>query len=84
MQVEEKEFRLRFSLEATFPDDYDGDEDQYLWLRDWSNRMKPQLLKMIFDALRQDPAWTARVRNRGLAPEDEIEIVLNRDFSNSP
>ena len=80
MPIEERQFRLRFSLEATFPDEYDGEEDQYAWFRDWTMRIKPNLLKVIFETLRQEPAWNAHVRNRGLAPEDEIEIVLNRAF----
>ncbi len=80
MFLEEKVFRLRFNLEATFPEDYEGEEDNYAWLRDWEAQIKPELLRLIFEALRKHPAWTARVRNRGLAPSDEIEIVLAKDF----
>lgn len=81
MVQEEKRFNLRFSLEATFPEEYEGDEDDYTWLRDWTTRVKPELLKVIFDALRRHPAWTVHVRNRGLPPEDEIEIAMVKDFS---
>ena len=52
MIQEEKKFNLRFSLEATFPDEYDGDQDDLAWLRDWQTQLKPDLLKVIFDALR--------------------------------
>lgn len=83
MLLEEKDFRLRFSLEAKFPDDYEGEEDNYAWLQDWNTRVKPHLLKVIFDSLRQHPSWSAHVRNRGISPEDEIEIVVTRDFSNN-
>ena len=32
MYQEEKAFTLRFSLEASFPDDYEGDEDHQAWV----------------------------------------------------
>jgi len=34
---EEKTFNLRFTLEATFPDDYDGDQDGQMWVKEWSS-----------------------------------------------
>lgn len=81
MYLEEKSFALRFTLEASFPDDYEGEEDNRAWVGEWEARIKPQLLKLVFESLRQQSGWTARVRNRGLPPADEIEVVLTRDFS---
>ncbi|MBA5865913.1 MAG: hypothetical protein GDA67_04350 [Nitrospira sp. CR1.3] len=81
MYQEEKTFMLRFSLEAIFPDDYEGDEDRYAWMQSWESRIKPHLLKTLFELLRQHQAWNAHVRNRGISPADEIEIVLSRDMS---
>jgi hypothetical protein len=81
MVHEEKTFTLRFNLEAIFPEQYDGDEDDYAWLRDWEARVKPELLKIIFDSLRHYPSWTVHIRNRGISPEDEIEIAMVKDFS---
>jgi hypothetical protein len=78
---EEKQFCLRFSLEARFPDEYEGDEDNYTWLKDWENQMKPELLKVVFDSLRRHPLWTVHVRNRGLSPQDEIEIAMTKDLA---
>jgi hypothetical protein len=77
---EEKTFTLRVCLEAAFPEEYDGDEDQYQWLREWDGAMKGEVLRAVFAALRRYPGWTARVRNRGMSEQDEIEIVLTRDF----
>jgi hypothetical protein len=77
---EEKVFCLRFTLEAVFADDYEGDEDEYTWLKEWEHRIKPALLKLIFDTLRKDTAWKAHVRNRGASSLDEIEIVLVKEF----
>ena len=84
MFQEEKEFNLRFSLEANFPEDYEGEEDEYAWLKEWETRVKPELLKTIFDSLRRHPAWIVHVRNRGLSPNDEIEIAMVKDFTKGP
>lgn len=81
MYQEEKTFTLRFSLEARFPDEYEGDDDSHAWVRAWETRIKPEMIKAVFESLRRTPHWTAHTRNRGKSPEDEIEVVLERDFS---
>jgi hypothetical protein len=81
MFTEEKTFLLRFSLEAAFPEDYEGEADQYQWVREWEGGMKADVIKAVFSALRNRPGWSARVRNRGMSEQDEIEIVLSRDGS---
>jgi hypothetical protein len=81
MHQEEKTFTLRFSLEASFPDDYEGAEEDLAWVQEWEAQIKPDLLKVLFESLRQHQSWQAHVRNRGKSPGDEIEIVLARDFS---
>ena len=81
MITEERDFTFRISLEAHFPDAYEGTEDDHAWLREWEMHMKPQLIKQLFDSLRQYPAWKAHVRNRGKSPQEEIEVALVRDYS---
>jgi hypothetical protein len=81
MYQEEHAFTFRFNLETSFPDDYEGEEDNRAWMREWETRIKPDLLKVLFDSLRRHRAWQAHIRNRGKSPEDEIEIVLTRDYS---
>lgn len=81
MYQEEKTFTLRFSLEAAFPDDYEGEDDAYAWLRQWEASIKPELIKTLFESLRRHGGWTVHVRNRGKSPADEIEIAVSRDFS---
>jgi hypothetical protein len=81
MYQEEKTFALRFTLEASFPNDYAGDEDERAWLQEWEARIKPNLLKSVFESLRKHDGWTSHIRNRGASPSDEIEIVLTKDFS---
>jgi hypothetical protein len=81
MYQEEKTFFLRFSLEAHFPDDYEGEEDAHAWLNDWERRVMPEVLKSVFTTLRKFPSWSARIRNRGMAQTEEIEISLVKDYS---
>jgi hypothetical protein len=80
MIQEEKSFTFRISLEANFPDDYEGNEDNYAWLQEWEQLVKPELLRVLFDSLRRHQTWSAHVRNRGLSPLNEIEIALVKDF----
>ena len=81
MYQEEQTFTLRFSLEARFPEDYEGEEDEMEWVKDWESRVKPDIIKGIFNTLKYHPAWTARFRNRGMAPGQEIEIVMEKNVS---
>jgi hypothetical protein len=81
MYQEEKTFTLRFTLEASFPDDYEGEEDHSAWVREWEALIKPEILKQVFESLRRQPGWTSHIRNRGASPADEVEVVLARDFS---
>ena len=78
MYHEEESFNIRFSLEAQFPDDYDGEDDERAWLSQWEVQVKPNLVKSIFQTLQRYPDWAARFRNRGIAATDEIEIVLEK------
>jgi hypothetical protein len=80
---EEKQFTFRFSLEAEFPEEYNGEQDNFGWLQEWERSMKPELLKLIFESLRRHPSWTPHVRNRGLSPDDEIEIAMVKDVAES-
>ncbi|MGE3151892.1 MAG: hypothetical protein AB7G48_15900 [Nitrospiraceae bacterium] len=81
MFQEERSFVLRFSIEAQFPDDYEGHEEEYHWLRDWEGRVKPEVLKTLFETLRRFPEWSVHVRNRGHSPLDQVEVVVQKDFT---
>lgn len=78
----EKSFNLRFSLAAEIPDALlDDDEfDENSWLAEWETVLKPRLIRLLFSELRSFPHWEVRVRNRGISPEDEVEVVVTRKF----
>ena len=80
METREKTFLLRFTLEAQIPEALFEEEDfeEDAWLDEWEVDIKPGLIRAVFAQLRATPTWSARVRNRGVSPLDEIEIVVTR------
>ena len=84
MWSEDTSFVFRISLEAQFPDDYEGPHDEHAWLREWELQIKPVLIKNLFETLREYPAWKTHVLNRGKSPTEEIEVAMTRDFSTAP
>ncbi len=83
MEIREKMFTVRFSLTATIPDALWEDEnfEENQWLEQWDRQIKPGLIRTVFAYLRSFPDWQARIRNRGISPEDEIEVVLERTLT---
>ena len=79
---DEHTFLLRFSLSAEIPvaawddEDFEGDEGR----KEWEGKIKPGLVRAVFSYLRQCDGWSCHVRNRGVAPEDEIEIVVRKEW----
>jgi len=82
MDRNERPFTLRFSLTADVPDALLADDDfeEDAWLNEWELSIKPGLIRAVFTHLRSFPNWQAHVRNRGISPLDEIEIVVARRF----
>ena len=86
MEARDKTFAMRFSLTANIPNALweDDDFEEDAWLGEWEGAIKPGLIRAIFLHLRSFPNWEAHIRNRGISPLDEIEIVLERNFSVPP
>jgi hypothetical protein len=76
--VEERDFTLRFDLRCTFEEGYDGELDGYVWLREFQDRILPQMVDAAVRAIRAHPGWTVRPANRGRALEDEVSLVVER------
>jgi hypothetical protein len=83
MESREKTFIVRFSLSAAFPEALweDDDFEEDAWLSEWEAEIKPGLIRAVFGQLRSFADWHARIRNRGVSPLDEIEIVVQRRFA---
>jgi hypothetical protein len=78
--TKERTFLLRFSLSAEIPaeawedEDFEGTE----WLDEWEVRVKPGLIRTVFSYLRTFEGWNCHIRNRGVSPVDEIEVVMEK------
>ncbi|MDP9036125.1 MAG: hypothetical protein M3O50_15090 [Myxococcota bacterium] len=73
---EEGRFVVRIELSAEFDERYEGDEDGYAWLESWRARVRPRIVRVLFDELRREPGFSAQAASRGQNPEDEIEIAV--------
>jgi len=82
MQSEERSFVLRFNVRADIPDALLDDDafDERAFLAEWERSVKPAAVRAVFQALRAFPQWSARIRNRGAAADDEIEVVVERAY----
>lgn len=77
--VEEREFVLRFELRCTFPEDYQGDEDGYVWAARF-REVAAELVQVAQGVVARHPGWRVRPGNRGRATEDEVTLVVERQL----
>jgi len=84
--MQEKTFTVRFTVTADIPEVLleDDDFDDDAWRQEWEVAVKPGLIRAIFAHLRSFPDWEAHIRNRGMSPLDEIEIVAQRRYAAPP
>lgn len=73
---EERSFSITLHLSADFPDDYTGDDDGFAWHERFQQRVRPQLVAAVFDALRTDPRFSAVAAPRGRDPESALDLDL--------
>ncbi len=73
---EEGGFVVRIELSADFDEDYEGDDDGYAWLEAWHARVRPRLVRAVFDQLRAEPGFAAIPVSRGKGPDEELEIAV--------
>jgi hypothetical protein len=81
--VEEREFVLRLELRCPFPDDYDGDEDGYVWTEAFAP-IAAEIVHAATSALRARPGWRVRTGNRGRPTEEEVTLIVERIPSDVP
>jgi hypothetical protein len=79
MHREEQSFSIELHLVAEFPDDYEGDDDGYVWLERFGRELRPELARALFAAVSQIPGWTAVAAPRGRDPARALEIEIRRD-----
>jgi hypothetical protein len=69
-------FVVTIELSAEFGEDYEGDDDGYVWLERWRTHVQSRLAGAVMRELRSDPRFTALPVSRGKNPEDELEIAV--------
>ena len=79
MHVEEKELTIRLELRASFPEEYEGDDDGRAWTQEVP-ALAAQLLAAVVTTIQRDGRWRVRPANRGRSTEDELMLVLERTF----
>jgi hypothetical protein len=75
--VEEKEFTFRIEARCAFPEDYEGEEDGYVWAAELRPLLS-EMLQALVQVVALHPEWSVRPGNRGRSSEDEITLVLER------
>jgi hypothetical protein len=75
--VEEREFVLRLELRCPFPDDYEGEEDGYVWAEAIAP-LAAEVVQAATRALKAHPGWRVRVANRGRPSDEEVTLVVER------
>ncbi len=76
--VEERDFTLRLDLRCEFPEDYAGERDGYVWVREFQAEIAPKLVQAAVQVIRQHQGWRVRPGNRGRSLEDEVSLVVER------
>jgi hypothetical protein len=71
---EQGRFVVSIDLSAEFGEDYEGDDDGYVWLERWRSHVLPRLASAVMRELRSDPAFSALPVSRGKSPDDELEV----------
>jgi len=80
MHVEDKEFFIRFDLRAAFPEDYQGEEDGYVWAAAF-RPLAQALVAAVARTVAVHPGWRLRPGNRGRSSEDEVTFILEREIA---
>ena len=73
---EEGHFTIRIELAAEFAEDYEGDDDGNAWLDRWKERVRPKVVRAVFEALRSDATFEAMPVSRGASPDENLEIAV--------
>lgn len=77
--TEERSFDVRVVFRCAFGEDYEGDADGYAWAEELP-AVRHAVLRAVVNALTAHPGWTLRGGSRGVAPEDEVMLVLERAY----
>lgn len=75
---EERTYTIELRLSATFPEDYEGEEDGFEWHAHFDRVVRPRVARAVIEALRSDPGWKITPTNRGESESDRLELTVER------
>lgn len=76
---EETTWTIRLEVEAKFPEDYEGEEDGYVWRERFRQEVQPAVATAVFRQLQALEGWKVRPANRGLPATEELLIRIERE-----
>jgi hypothetical protein len=71
---EDATLTIRIDLSAEFADDYEGDDDGLAWLEQFRREVQPNVVRAVFEALRQSRRFDVIPVSRGRAPDENVDI----------
>ncbi|AKF05252.1 hypothetical protein [Sandaracinus amylolyticus] len=75
---EERTYTIELRLSASFPDDYEGEEDGYEWHARFDRVVRPRIARAVIEALMRDPGWKVTPTTRGESESERLELRVER------
>lgn len=75
---EERTYNVQLRLSATFPDDYEGDDDGYEWHAHFDRVVRPRIARAVIEALLEGGGWKVTPSNRGQSESEQLELIVER------
>ena len=75
---EERTYAVQLHLSATFPDDYEGDDDGYEWHAHFDRVVRPKIARAVIDTLLADGGWKITSATCGESESDHLELLVER------
>jgi hypothetical protein len=75
--VEERTFTLRLEVRCEFPDDYQGEDDGYVWVGEFAP-IAAEIVAAAVSAVKKRPGWSVRPANRGRPADEEALLVVEK------
>ena len=75
---EERTYTIELRLSASFPDDYEGEEDGYEWHARFDRVVRPRVARAVIEALMRDPGWKVTPTTRGESETERLELLVER------
>lgn len=75
-------WNIRIEAQAEFPDDYDGEQDGFVWRDEFQRTVQPAVVAAVARELSRHSQYRLRGGNHGLPGQDEI--VLHLDLQVKP